>query len=322
MQGTRNHKLQTTKPKIVNSKFQTLLSSTIFHSRCPVCDALNIRKVLSAKDHTVSNEVFEIWECSTCTLRFTQNIPDQLSIGKYYQSENYISHSNTDKGIINRLYHAVRQFTLKGKKNLIQRHTHLSKGNLLDIGAGTGVFAACMQNAGWTVTGLEPDDDARRKATELNNIFLKEPDELFQLPSKSFDAITMWHVLEHVHELHAYIEQIKDILKANGIIFIAVPNYTSKDASHYNEAWAAYDVPRHLYHFSPTAMKILLEKHGLKLKTIQPMWFDGFYVSLLSEKYKTGKGNLLKGFLSGIASNSKTVLQKDKCSSIIYIVTN
>jgi len=302
--------------------FPILNSAIIHYQHCPACNSASIGPVLTVTDYSVSNEKFEIWECSSCKLRFTQDVPDQNSIGRYYQSPQYISHSNTKTGIVNKLYHLVRKFTLGQKKRLINNKTGLQKGKLLDIGAGAGTFAANMKNAGWSVTGLEPDATTRAKAIQNYGIELQPSDQLFQLIPQSYNAITMWHVLEHVHKLHDYLAEVKKLLKPGGVLFIAVPNYTSNDASRYQATWAAYDVPIHLYHFSPGSMKKLLDSHGLRVKSIQPMWFDSFYVSLLSEKNKTGKQQLVHGFLNGLISNIKALTDKNKCSSLIYVVEN
>jgi len=290
------------------------------HTCCPVCGATVIQKVLTAKDHTVSQRSFEIWECRQCTLRFTQHIPAEQEIGAYYQSENYISHSDTSKGLINRLYHIVRKRTLVSKRFLIESRTRLNKGSLLDVGAGTGAFLHHMQHHHWRVTGLEPDPAARERAATLYGLKLLPPDHLWDLPEKAMDVITLWHVLEHVHRLHDYMERLKELLKPGGLLFIAVPNYTSRDAALYGENWAAYDVPRHLYHFSPASMEQLVKKHGLQIKSIKPMWFDSFYVSLLSEKYKTGKARLIKGGMSGLISNWNALWNRGRCSSLIYVI--
>ena len=109
-------------------------------------------------------------------------------------------------------------------------------------------------------------------------------------------------------------------IKEDGKLFIAVPNYTSKDAAIYNEHWAAYDVPRHLYHFSPASMFVLMEKYGLKIKQYKAMWYDSFYVSMLSSKYKKGTSNLFASFFNGLRSNSKAMSDVKKCSSVIYII--
>jgi len=292
----------------------------INYKSCPVCNAGCIRADLVAKDYTVSNENFDIWACDNCDLKYTDNIPEQSAIGKYYQSSNYISHSDTKAGVINKLYHKVRTHTLKTKRKLIEKFTQKSRGEILDIGCGTGAFLNNMQQADWKITGLEPDENAIKTANSLYNIFPKNPDELFSLPSNNFDAITMWHVLEHVHQLQEYIEQLKNLIKPDGVIFIAVPNYQSFDAEVYGAHWAAYDVPRHLYHFSPKSMEKLVSLHGLKIKTHKPMWFDSFYVSMLSEKYKNNKNNIIKAAIVGLISNLNAVFNIKKCSSIIYII--
>jgi 2-polyprenyl-3-methyl-5-hydroxy-6-metoxy-1,4-benzoquinol methylase len=297
------------------------LTGQIFYTECPSCYSPHITKSLTATDHTVSNESFEIWHCNSCTLRFTQNVPSQDSIGRYYQSENYISHTDTNKGIVNRLYRLVRRLTLKSKRNTVSSFTRLKKGTLLDVGAGTGAFASFMQQSGWSVSAIEPDSQARKKAADLYSIQLDDSSMLFEFGENRFDAITLWHVIEHVHSLHEYLDQLKKTLKPGGAIFIAVPNYTCYDAGLYKEFWAAYDTPRHLYHFSPASMRKLLESHGLQLQNIQPMWLDSFYVSLLSEKYRSGHENLVKGFWNGAVSNFQALFNKEKASSLIYIIS-
>lgn len=292
--------------------------SFIYHNVCPICGASDTNKVLTAKDHTVSGEMFDIIHCNHCSGRFTQQAPDNEEIGRYYQSQEYISHSETRKGLINRLYHSVRKITLRSKQNWVKASTGLKQGSLLDIGCGTGAFLHYMKQTGWEVTGLEPDENARHNAKTLYNIVPRPSAELFTLPAQQFDAITMWHVLEHVHALHDYLKQIRILLKPGGTLLIAVPNYTSPDAAHYGEHWAAYDVPRHLYHFSPASMEVLLKAHDIRIVRKHPMVFDGFYVSLLSEKYKTGRSNLLAGFLHGFASYRKGLKNVDRCSSVVY----
>jgi 2-polyprenyl-3-methyl-5-hydroxy-6-metoxy-1,4-benzoquinol methylase len=279
-----------------------------------------VQRALEAIDYTVSHKVFQIWQCGNCQLRFTQDVPDEASIGHYYRSEDYISHTETKKGLVNSLYHLVRKQTLSDKRRLILSATGHKQGKLLDIGAGTGAFAAHMQQNGWEVTGLEPDEAARQRAVELYRVQLLPVENLYSLPADSYDAITLWHVLEHVHDLHAYLQQLAKILKRGGRIFIAVPNYTSYDAAAYQGAWAAYDVPRHLYHFSPSSINNLLEQHDLQLQVTQPMWYDSVYISMLSEKYKNGKGNAFKAVFMGLLSNFKAFVDKSRCSSLIYVI--
>ncbi len=297
------------------------MDSIVHYTQCPICTGTDFKIVLTVKDYTVSKKEFAIAECNNCTLRFTQDVPDQHSIGPFYKSENYISHTDTSKGLINRLYKTVRKRTLAQKRKLIISVTAKKSGSLLDVGAGTGSFLNEMKENGWNVKGLEPDSDARSVARALHNIELEESNHLFSLAGESFDAITMWHVLEHVHELNGYITQLKALLARNGKLIIAVPNYTSYDAAAYKAYWAAYDVPRHLYHFSPKSIKMLVEKHGLKLTAVRPMWFDSFYVSLLSSKYKNGSTNWVGAAWTGFVSNVHAFFDKEKCSSQIYIIS-
>ncbi|HEY4206390.1 MAG TPA: class I SAM-dependent methyltransferase [Puia sp.] len=292
----------------------------IHYQVCPLCSSADIAEALTALDYTVSKKTFSIWECSDCSLRFTQDVPDEASVGAYYQSENYISHTNTRKGLVNSLYHMVRKQTLSDKRRLLSSATRMKNGRLLDIGAGTGAFVAHMKENDWEVTGLEPDEKAREVALTQNKVELLPVSEFYALPAESYDAITLWHVLEHVHDLHPYIGQLARLLKKDGRIFIAVPNYTSHDAAIYRGAWAAYDVPRHLYHFSPDAMEDLLARHGLQLQVTRPMWYDSFYISLLSEKYRNGRSNMIRAVFNGFISDVKAFVDKSRCSSLIYVI--
>lgn len=296
------------------------MGENITYLQCPCCGSNYIRKSFTAKDYTVSNESFEVWYCDDCTLQFTQHIPDAENIAAYYKSTAYVSHSDTKKGFINRLYHLVRNHTLRAKRKLVEQVTGLKKADLLDVGAGTGAFANAMQKAGWKVTGLEPDENARQVALNKYSLHLQSTENLFLLNKEQFDAITLWHVLEHVHDLHAYLEKFHSILKPDGKLLIAVPNYTSFDADIHKEHWAAYDVPRHLYHFSPKSIQMLAKAKGFTVKDYKPMWFDSFYVSMLSEQHKNGRGNLVKALKVGLLSNMKTTADHKKCSSVIYVL--
>src|SRR5687768_12429331 len=148
------------------------MDQLIHYTNCPVCGSADIKKVLSAKDHTVSGEEFSVMECNNCSLRFTQDVPDAASIAPYYKSEEYISHTNTSKGLVNRLYQSVRKRTLRQKRKLVEKETGVTKGRMLDLGAGTGAFVNEMKLAGWEATGLEPDPDAKKIAKELYGIEL------------------------------------------------------------------------------------------------------------------------------------------------------
>lgn len=296
------------------------MTKRIHYTLCPVCDSPAIKNVLQVKDHTVSGELFTVAECQSCTLRFTQNVPDENTIAPYYKSENYISHTNTSKGFINKLYQSVRKRTIEKKRKLIEQDTGIKKGKIVDVGSGIGSFISEMKQHGWDATGLEPDADARKVAKELYGLELADIAQFYHLPADHFDAITLWHVLEHVHDLSKYVQQLRTLLTEKGKLFIAVPNYTATDAARYKEYWAAYDVPRHLYHFSPFSIETLMKKNGLKVLKYKPMWYDSFYISLLSSKYKNGKTNWLSAFWNGLRSNIVAIADNKKCSSVIYVI--
>lgn len=297
------------------------MTQPIHHTHCPVCQSTAIHFALRVKDHTVSGESFDIFSCEDCSLRFTQDAPNQAEIGTYYKAEDYISHTNTSKGLINRLYQIVRKRTLAAKRKLVTRQTGKEIGKILDYGSGTGSFASEMKQRGWTVTGLEPDADARRRSHELYGLELLPLEALHRLEESSYDAITLWHVLEHVHDLNITVQRLKSLLRIDGKLFIAVPNYTSYEAGKYGEYWAAYDVPRHLYHFSPQSMERLAAEHGLVINSIKPMWYDSFYISLLSSRYRSGRANWPGAAWNGMQSNLHAWRKTRKCSSVIYVIS-
>lgn len=288
---------------------------------CPVCKHDKAKAYLSCTDYTVSRETFQVMQCSSCGFRYTNPRPAENEIGKYYQAEEYISHSDTNKGLVNKLYLMVRNYTIGKKVGLINRLTSTSSQTakqLLDIGCGTGEFLNAAQQNGWQVTGIEPSEVARKNAAQKYGLTPLPQEKLFELKEKKFHVISLWHVLEHVHQLDHTIEQIKNILLDEGVLIIAVPNCNSMDAKKYGAHWAAWDVPRHLYHFTQNDIKTLFERSGFKLAEVLPMKFDSFYVSLLSEKYKNGNANLFSGFLSGLNSNFNS--GENGYSSQIYIL--
>ena len=286
---------------------------------CPVCDGKTFSAHITCNDFFVSGEEFQIKQCDTCGFKITENIEDEENIGRYYQSENYISHSNTSKGLVNSVYHSVRKYMLGRKRNLVEKVTGIRKGHILDVGTGTGFFLNEMKEYGWQVTGTEKSSDARTFAKKEFNLDNLPSENLFTLKEKSFDVITLWHVLEHIHRLNENMETFFRLLKNDGKLIIAVPNHDSSDAKHYRQFWAAYDVPRHIWHFAPRQMKKLGEKHGFKLLSLHTMPFDSFYVSMLSEKYKKSKMPLLKGIFYGKLSWLYSIFNAAKCSSVIYV---
>lgn len=290
-------------------------------TNCPVCKNDKAEAYLSCIDYTVSRETFNVVQCSSCGFRYTNPRPAESEIAKYYQAEEYISHSDTSKGLVNKLYLMVRNYTIGKKVKLINRLSRPSPSaprHLLDIGCGTAEFLHASKESGWNVTGIEPSEVARKNAEQKYGLTPLPQDKLFELNEKKFNVISMWHVLEHVHQLDRTIEQIKKILLDEGVLIIAVPNCDSPDAKKYGAHWAAWDVPRHLYHFTKKDIKTLFERSGFKLTEVLPMKFDSFYVSLLSEKYKTGRTNLFSGFFNGLNSNISA--GENGHSSQIYIL--
>lgn len=287
--------------------------------QCPVCDGKQFSPFLTCTDFFVSGEEFQINQCNSCGFKITNNIEDEENIGKYYQSDEYISHSNTTKGLVNSVYHYVRNFMLNRKMQLVEKATGIRKGQILDVGTGTGFFLDKMNKNGWQVSGTEKSKDAREFAKTEFALDISPTEDLFLFNDKSFDAITLWHVLEHIHELKKNMETFARLLKSGGRLIIAVPNHSSYDAKHYKEFWAAYDVPRHIWHFNPQQMEKFGNKFGLKLTKTHTMPFDSFYVSMLSEKYKKSKLGLIKGLFHGKISWLVSIINPKKCSSVIYV---
>ncbi len=287
---------------------------------CPSCGSEDVKKRLEVKDYLVSGEIFTLYDCNSCSLRFTWPVPAEENIAPYYKSENYISHTDTHAGLINKLYHFVRKYALIQKRKWVEKVTGRHNGSLLDIGCGTGAFLNEMKRSGWTVTGLEPDQLARNVSKKQYQITPLSSEALYQLPANNFDAITLWHVLEHVYPLHKYLQQLTRLLADEGTLFIALPNYTSYDAIQYYKYWAAYDVPRHLYHFSPAAFLHLASQYHFKCIKQIAMPFDAFYISLLSEKYKHGKTKYITGFMKGLKSWFSARKKSSESSAVLYIL--
>jgi 2-polyprenyl-3-methyl-5-hydroxy-6-metoxy-1,4-benzoquinol methylase len=280
-------------------------------------DISNKKHFLTVKDYSVSKETFDLYYEETLDMLITHPQPSLENLGKYYESEDYISHTDNKRSLFEKLYHFIKSIALKNKLNLINS-LQPNKGRILDIGAGTGDFLSVAKNDGWQTIGVEPSDRAKAIAKRKGVSFVSATSEL---ENHSFDVISMWHVLEHIPELDKQIKELKRLLKPTGTLIIAVPNFKSFDAKHYGKFWAAYDVPIHFWHFSKTAIKLLFEKEEMKLEKVLPMKFDSFYVSLLSEKYKSGKMNFVKAFFIGLQSNWKAK-NNFEYSSHIYILKN
>ncbi|QRM88699.1 methyltransferase domain-containing protein [Lacinutrix sp. WUR7] len=275
---------------------------------------------LKVKDHSVSGEAFELIENKTYGFLETTPQPKADKLSEYYKTEDYISHTDSKRNILEKVYHVVRSISLKRKLKLINSFSATEK-NLLDIGCGTGDFLQVAQQNNWQVSGIEPNPEARDIANRKTNNAVYTTAQLQEFKKHSFDVITLWHVLEHLPNLEDQVSVFKSLLKENGTLIIAVPNYKSYDANHYKDFWAALDVPRHLWHFNQESISKLFAKENMKVVKTLPMKFDAYYVSLLSEKYKSGFMNPVKAFWFGFLSNIKGK-RSGEYSSLIYVIKN
>jgi len=280
-----------------------------------------LKSFLTCIDHTVSRETFSLLLDPETDLLITFPRPKEADLPSYYESEEYISHTDSKRTLMDKVYQLIKNYSLKRKLKLINK-LNGTKGHLLDIGCGTGDLLSVCEKDGWKISGTEPSKKARELA--VNKISSKERikeglNEFSDRDAGNFDIITMWHVLEHVPNLLEYIEKLKELLTQDGYLIVAVPNFKSYDAIHYKEFWAAYDVPRHLWHFSEKSIRHIFGQHDFDVVKTLPLIFDSFYVSLLSEKYKTGKSNLISGFITGLTSNIKA-RHSGEFSSKIYLL--
>ncbi|MGY0406881.1 MAG: class I SAM-dependent methyltransferase [Polaribacter sp.] len=275
----------------------------------------DLKPFLSCTDYTVSRESFKIMINTEYDMLVTLPVPVDLE--NYYKSEDYISHTDSKKSLLDKIYQVVKKRTLKKKLHLLNSFKTANK-TVLDIGAGTGDFLKVCKNNRWKVTGVEPNFEAR-KIAKKKEIVLKETIE--NLSDSTYDVITLWHVLEHIPNLHTYLSKLKKLLKPNGKLVIAVPNFKSYDATYYKEHWAAYDVPRHLWHFSQPAIYKLFSSVEMLVENTLPMKYDAFYVSLLSEKYKSGSMKPFHAFYRASISNLKAK-ESSEYSSLIYVLNN
>jgi 2-polyprenyl-3-methyl-5-hydroxy-6-metoxy-1,4-benzoquinol methylase len=283
-----------------------------------VLNKLDNKTYLNVKDHSVSGEEFQLIHNEELDLLETQPQPSEDKLGDYYESEDYISHTDAKRNLFEKVYHFIKSIALKRKLNLINSFGSEQK-KLLDVGCGTGDFLKVAKDNQWTVSGIEPNNSAREIANTKSNNSVFGIDHLLKFESNSFDVITLWHVLEHLPKLESHIAIFESLLKPNGRLVIAVPNYKSYDASHYKNFWAAFDAPRHLWHFSQTSISRLVRTKNMDVIKTAPMIFDAYYVSLLSEKYKNGSMNPFKAFWIGWKSNRKAK-QSGEYSSMIYII--
>ncbi len=287
-----------------------------FLKTCPICESKELDLYLQAVDNLVSKKTFNVVKCKKCDFIFTNPRPDINEISGYYQSEEYISHNENPSSFFDRIYALIRRKNISYKLNLISDFKK-ENATLYDYGCGVGSFLSVAQKAGWLVNGYEPSEKAGAIAKGLG-VEIKSLDELIE-GKKNFDVITLWHVLEHIHDLDGVVEKLKLILKQDGVLVIAVPIADSWDALKYKEAWAALDVPRHLYHFTISSIGQFFRKFGMQIVNIHPLKFDSYYISLLSEKESILK--YFRALINGWISNRKARKTKNY-SSLIFLIQN
>lgn len=286
---------------------------------CPLCGGTHLKRVMTCTDFYASGEQFDVFSCEDCGFTFTQDVPVEAEIGRYYETPDYISHSDTKKGAMNVLYHRVRKYMLGKKARLVAKESHRKSGRLLDIGTGTGYFAATMTQRGWKVEAIEKNEQARAFAKQHFGLEVMNEEALQELKPESFDVITLWHVMEHLEHLDRTWERLYELLSDRGKLIVAVPNCSSYDAEKYREYWAAYDVPRHLWHFTPVTIQQWASKHGFVMAARHPMPFDAFYVSILSEKHRKNSFPFIKGMYTGTLAWFSALGRKERSSSMIYV---
>lgn len=287
---------------------------------CPICQSQKFQTVLTCKDFTVSGELFQIKECTECLLLATSPAPEIQDLPRYYQSDHYISHTSKATSLINQVYLQVRSYTLAWKERLIKQYIPSTKKSILDFGCGTGEFLQKCKSQGWLVDGVEPTASARSRA-EINCQQTIAP-SIEGVLHNNFEIITLWHVLEHIPDLNSTLQKLHDKLGPNGHLLIAIPNPSCWDSSHYKNIWAAYDVPRHLWHFRSQNLELLLRNCGFTLERRIPMKLDSYYVCMLSEKYKSNGNTTIAGIIKAIINATRSNLSARKngeYSSTIYI---
>ena len=288
---------------------------------CPVCGNSDFTDLFSATDYLISRETFSVRQCTECGLAFTADPPDEEDIGRYYLSDDYISHTDRKRNLTEHLYHLARRFMLARKQRLAERATAKRGGTILDIGSGTGYFASFMQAKGWKVTGLELNEEAREYSVQKLGINALAPSEINNIPDGWADCVTLWHVLEHLYDPCRWMEEVKRILKPGGKCIIAVPNAESADALFFGKEWAAMDVPRHLWHFSANTMVRFINNKGFTCEEIRPMPLDVFYISILSYRNTGRSMALMRGLLTGLYLTVASIFNRNSASSLIYTIS-
>ncbi len=289
--------------------------------RCPACSANRIVDLFRARDYLVSGREYLIRRCEACGMGWTADPPPEEEAGGYYLSGEYISHTDRKKNFSDHLYHLARNYMLGRKHRLTTLVTGKHSGSLLDVGSGTGYYAAYMKERGWQVSAIEPNDQAREYSASHFSLSVTTPDRIEDFATGSFDCITFWHVLEHLYEPGQWLNEVRRLLKDDGRCIIALPNFSSADAEWFGKRWAALDVPRHLWHFTPDALQKFVGARGFNCERIVPLPLDLFYISSLSYRNNGNRLPLARGVLTGLFIALRNLLRKEKASSLVYLIS-
>jgi len=267
---------------------------------------------MKIKDHFFSQEVFEVLPSRHEGVLETFPKLNEQELSGYYNHENYISHQTKGKSLFDKAYQVAKRYMTKRKQNLVLRFHQ--EGRILDIGTGTGDFIRSFNSKDWDRYAIEPNKNLH---DSLNKNGIEILDDLEEITQHNFDVITLWHALEHIPDLEGTLKNIQAALNPGGTLIIAVPNFKSYDASFYKTYWAAWDVPRHVWHFSKSGLISLCEKFNFEFVTTSPLLLDAFYISMVSEKYRKSN-HILRAFWVGLYSNLQGMF-KNEYSSFIYM---
>lgn len=265
------------------------------------------------KDYLVTGNSFEVRLDQQTQIAYTHPQPNEEELGQYYASEEYISHGNKKRSVIERIYAIAQNIMLKQKEQWLTKHSTQNK-RYLDFGCGTASLVAYLNGKNWDSYGVEPSEKARNFSAVAERLY----PSIEELPQKEFDAIALWHVLEHLPDPAKFLKTFYDRLDQQGHLFLALPNFNSYDAKHYGNFWAAYDVPRHLRHFSARGIIQLCEENGFAFVESKGLAFDAFYVSYLSEQHQKNKFAFIKGMMVGCWSNLLALFTQEY-SSKLYV---
>ncbi len=266
---------------------------------------------LSVQDHFLTQENFDLYRDESAGVLKT--VPQPENIESYYESEDYLSHDDSQDSFFAKCYQFAKIWNLRSKKSLIGKYA--VDGKILDIGAGVGDVVGVLKKSGYDAIGYEPSKKARLFAARKGIELLDQTDSI--LPN-SIKVISMYHVLEHVPDYKKQIDLIYNWLQEDGYLILALPNYNSFDAKWFKSYWAGYDVPRHLFHFNKLAVGNVFQ-NKFKLISTKPMWFDSLYVSILSARYQKRKVPFIYGICIGLISNFAALFSKEP-SSLVYVL--